>query len=67
MSKRTTSSTWVEGGGAIAAKVRSRLMAIVEKRARANDELANQGPVVEAGAAVIQRAAPDLPACARRR
>jgi hypothetical protein len=46
----------VEGGGAIAAKVRDRLVAIVEERERVKSELAAQGPMLEAGAAVIQAA-----------
>jgi hypothetical protein len=46
----------VEGGGAVAAKVRARLLAIVEERARVNGELAAQGPLLEAGAAVIEAA-----------
>jgi site-specific DNA recombinase len=49
----------VEAGGAVAAKVRTRLMAIVEERTRVKSELANQRPLLEAGAAVI-RAALDL-------
>jgi hypothetical protein len=46
----------VQAGGAVAAKVRDRLMAIVEERARVKDELASQGPLLEAGAAVIEAA-----------
>jgi hypothetical protein len=46
----------VEAGGAAAAKVRIRLMANVEERARARSELETQGPLLEAGAAVIMAA-----------
>ena len=46
----------VEDGGAIAAKVRTRLMAIGEERERVKDELAEQGPLLEAGAALIEAA-----------
>jgi site-specific DNA recombinase len=46
----------VEGGGEVAAKVRDRLMAIVEERGRVKSELAAQGPELEAGAAVIEAA-----------
>jgi hypothetical protein len=46
----------VESGNAVAAKVRDRLMAIVEERARVKTELAAQGPLLEAGAAVIEAA-----------
>jgi hypothetical protein len=46
----------VEDGGALAAMVRTRLMAIVHERARVKSELAAQGPLLEAGAAVIEAA-----------
>ena len=46
----------VESGNAVAAKVRDRLMAIVEERARVKTELAAQRPLLEAGAAVIEAA-----------
>ena len=46
----------VENGGAIAAKVRARLVAIGEERTRVKSELAAQGPVLEAGAALITAA-----------
>jgi site-specific DNA recombinase len=46
----------VEASGAVAAKVRDRLMAIVEERARVKEELAAQGKLLEAGAAVIEAA-----------
>jgi hypothetical protein len=46
----------VEAGGAVAAKVRDRLMAIGEERGRVKSELAEQGPLLEAGAAVIEAA-----------
>jgi site-specific DNA recombinase len=46
----------VQSGNAVAAKVRDRLMAIVEERARVKTELAAQGPLLEAGAAVIEAA-----------
>jgi site-specific DNA recombinase len=46
----------VEAGSAVAAKVRDRLMAIVEERARVKSELAAQGPLLEVGAAVIEAA-----------
>src|SRR5206468_3743267 len=46
----------VEAGGAIAAKVRSRLMTIVEERAKVKNELTNQGPLLEAGAELIRAA-----------
>jgi site-specific DNA recombinase len=46
----------VEAGSAVAAKVRDRIMAIVEERARVKSELAAQGPLLEAGAAVIEAA-----------
>jgi site-specific DNA recombinase len=49
----------VEDGGAIATKVRARLVAIGEERARVKAELEAQGPLLEAGAALI-RAALDL-------
>jgi site-specific DNA recombinase len=49
----------LEDGGAIAAKVRTRLMAIGEERERVKIELAGQGPLLEVGAALI-RAALDL-------
>ena len=47
----------VEEGGAVAAKDRTR--PIVEELARVKNELANQGPLLEAGAELI-RAALDL-------
>ena len=46
----------VEDGGAIAAKVRTRLVAIGEERARVKAELTAQGPLLEAGAALITAA-----------
>ena len=46
----------VEDGGAIAAKVRARLVAIGEERARVKTELEVQGPLLEAGAALITAA-----------
>jgi site-specific DNA recombinase len=46
----------VEAGSAVAAKVRDRLMAIVEERERVKSELASQGPLLEAGAALITAA-----------
>ena len=46
----------VEDGGTIAAKVRARLVAIVEERARVKGELGAQGPRLEAGAALITAA-----------
>jgi site-specific DNA recombinase len=46
----------VEAGGAIAAKVRARLVAIGEERTRVKSELAAQGPLLEAGAALITAA-----------
>ena len=46
----------VEDGGAIAAKVRARLVAIGEERTRVKSELAARGPVLEAGAALITAA-----------
>ena len=46
----------VEAGSAVATKVRDRLMAIVEERDRVKNELAAQGPLLEAGAAVIEAA-----------
>jgi hypothetical protein len=49
----------LEDGGAVAAKVRTRLMAIGEERERVKSELADQGPLLEVGAALI-RAALDL-------
>ena len=49
----------VEAGGTVAAKVRARLVAIGDERARLKAELEAQGPVLEAGAALI-RAALDL-------
>jgi hypothetical protein len=49
----------VEDGGAIAAKVRTRLVAIDEGRARVKAELEAQGPLLEVGAELI-RAALDL-------
>jgi len=49
----------VESGGTVAAKVRVRLAAIGEERARVKAELAAQGPLLEAGAALV-RAALDL-------
>jgi site-specific DNA recombinase len=48
-----------EGGGEAAAKVRTRLRAIGEERERVKNELAAQGPLLEAGALII-RAALDL-------
>jgi site-specific DNA recombinase len=46
----------VEDGGAIAAKVRTRLVAIGDERKRVKAELAAQGPLLEAGAALITAA-----------
>jgi hypothetical protein len=46
----------VESGGAIAAKVRDRLMAIVEERERVKNELAAQEPLLETGAARVRTA-----------
>jgi site-specific DNA recombinase len=46
----------VEDGGVIAAKVRTRLVAIGEERARVKAELTAQGPLLEAGAALITAA-----------
>jgi site-specific DNA recombinase len=46
----------VEDGGAVAAKVRVRLVAIGEERDRVKSQLAAQGPLLEAGAAVIEAA-----------
>jgi hypothetical protein len=46
----------VEEGSAVAAKVRTRLLAIVEERERVKSGLASQGPLLEAGAALIQAA-----------
>jgi site-specific DNA recombinase len=43
-------------GGAVAAKVRTRLLAISEQRERVNSELAEQGPLLEAGATLIETA-----------
>jgi site-specific DNA recombinase len=45
-----------EGGSELAAKVHTRLLAIGEERERVKNELAAQGPLLEAGAAVIQGA-----------
>jgi site-specific DNA recombinase len=46
----------VEDGGTIAAKVRARLVAIGAERSRVKAELAAQGPLLEAGAALITAA-----------
>ena len=46
----------VEDGGAIAAKVRTRLVAIADERAKVKGELAAQKPLLEAGAALITAA-----------
>jgi site-specific DNA recombinase len=43
-------------GGLVAAKVRDRLMTIAEERERVKSELAEQGPRLEAGAALIEAA-----------
>jgi site-specific DNA recombinase len=43
-------------GGAIAAKVRTRLLAIGEERERVKNELSEQGPLLEAGAGLIEAA-----------
>jgi site-specific DNA recombinase len=43
----------VEAGGQVAAKVRARLVAIGEERDRVKNQLSVQGPLLEAGAAVI--------------
>jgi hypothetical protein len=49
----------VEAGGAVAAKVRARLVAIGEERNRLKNELASQGPLLGTGAERI-RASLDL-------
>jgi hypothetical protein len=46
----------VEDGGTNASKVRGRLVAIGEERARVKAELEAQGPLLEAGAALITAA-----------
>jgi hypothetical protein len=57
----------VETGGAVVAKVRDRLMAIVEEQERVKNELAAQGPLLEAGRRPGDRGGPQpaSPRCRR--